>query len=199
MLLLGQLDALLVGSVQPPLQLDVLEAARASCAPEMTARLKAYDDAQPVDDALAPFQVCLEGGDASKGERIFFDKAETNCLRCHMVKDRGGKVGPALDGVGTRRTREQLLTSVLDPNREIVEGYGKVLLFLRKGGFAEGRIVAETESTLKLMGDDGAEVDVPREEVSERRDAFSAMPENLRNLLSMVELRDLIEFLASLK
>jgi quinoprotein glucose dehydrogenase len=195
----ARFDSLVAGSLRPELRLDVVEAARASAAPAVSAKVLAYDQSFPEDDALAPFQVCLEGGDAGKGERIFFDKAEVSCLRCHQVRDRGGKIGPPLDGVGTRRTREQLLTSVLDPNREIVEGYGKVLLFLRKGGFQEGRIIAETESSLRLMGDDGAEVEVPRAEISERRDAFSAMPENMRSLLSKVELRDLIEFLASLK
>ncbi|PYT32097.1 MAG: hypothetical protein DMG58_10790 [Acidobacteria bacterium] len=39
-------------------------------------------------------------GDGAKGERIFHDQA---CAHCHMVKGRGGRLGPELTRVGAAR------------------------------------------------------------------------------------------------
>jgi mono/diheme cytochrome c family protein len=36
----------------------------------------------------------------AKGEKIYADK---KCAVCHMIKGKGGKVGPDLSAVGTKR------------------------------------------------------------------------------------------------
>ncbi len=48
---------------------------------------------------------------------------EMQCLACHMLGDEGAQVGPPLDGVGSRRTADELRESILDPNAALAEGY----------------------------------------------------------------------------
>lgn len=40
------------------------------------------------------------------------------CLGCHVVEGRGGRIGPALDGVGSRLTAAAIERMVRDPQRE---------------------------------------------------------------------------------
>lgn len=39
------------------------------------------------------------------------------CIACHSLNGQGGKVGPALDGVGDRRDRENIVHWLTDPQR----------------------------------------------------------------------------------
>ena len=40
------------------------------------------------------YQVALKGGDAKKGEQLFYRHAGAQCVRCHLIGDWGGEVGP---------------------------------------------------------------------------------------------------------
>jgi len=41
--------------------------------------------------------------------------ADNNCLLCHRVGADGGDIGPSLNGVGTRRTEEQIQAAIVSP------------------------------------------------------------------------------------
>ena len=52
-------------------------------------------------------------GDAASGRKVFSNRKQGNCLACHMNSDQSehgfhGEVGPSLDGVADRWTREEL-------------------------------------------------------------------------------------------
>ncbi|NND91389.1 MAG: sulfur oxidation c-type cytochrome SoxX [Granulosicoccus sp.] len=79
-------------------------------------------------DIVAPGDVKIENlsigsslsgqpGDAATGRKVFADKKLGNCLACHVNSDMPeqlfhGEIGPALDGVASRWTPEQLRTIV---------------------------------------------------------------------------------------
>jgi mono/diheme cytochrome c family protein len=48
------------------------------------------------------------------------------CLACHELGGEGGLIGPALDGLGERRTHEQIRLAILDPQADTVPGYEAV-------------------------------------------------------------------------
>ena len=48
----------------------------------------------------------------NEGQRLFQQKG---CIGCHSVEGKGGKVGPALDDVGQRRTPEWMMQHFRDP------------------------------------------------------------------------------------
>jgi putative membrane-bound dehydrogenase-like protein len=74
-------------------------------------------------DAGARRASMLQAGDAAQGEEVFRNNPTASCLRCHRLAGEGGLIGPALDGVGTRLTPDQLLDSLLDPNATLAEGF----------------------------------------------------------------------------
>jgi quinoprotein glucose dehydrogenase len=184
-------------------QLDVLDAARRANTDELNGKLKQYEAALPANDPLAPFRVALAGGDVERGRRIFREKAEVQCLRCHKAEIGDSLVGPDLTKIGAQKDRVYLLESIVHPNRQIAEGFQTVVLTLKDGNFVAGRLVKEDAAALQVetMDEQGKpkSVSVPVGNIQSRTSAPSAMPENLRDFLSKSEMRDLVEYLATRK
>jgi quinoprotein glucose dehydrogenase len=140
----------------------------------------------------------LEGGDAVAGRKVFFERQEAGCLKCHNIGGLGGVVGPNLSAIGGQRSPAQLLDSLLYPNKEIAPEFRTVTLFTADDS-CNGRILHETETQVVLMNSEGREVTVDKSKIEARRDALSAMPENVTELLKPRDIRDLVAYLSSLK
>jgi putative membrane-bound dehydrogenase-like protein len=119
-----QLERLVSGQLQPEIQLDVVEAVRASDTPALTAGLERYEAAKPAGDPLAQFSESLQGGNADEGRRVAFQNEATQCTRCHTIGDDGATVGPNLTRIGAALTRTQLLEALVAPSARIAPGFG---------------------------------------------------------------------------
>ena len=154
---------------------------------------------QVTNVVFTEFRDLLTEGDAAAGRKVFFDKPEANCAKCHRVGDSGAEVGPPLDGIGAKQSRELILESIIFPNARTTEGYESVILILKSGGAATGVLKKETDTELTVdSADEGLRV-IKSADVQSRRSAVSPMPEGLWLVLSRAELRDLVEYLATLK
>lgn len=213
-LLAEWLDKTAAGKVAPALVLDVLEAAEARA---NTAKLKLYAPlkqkvdayrrardsaaADPKGDKLAAYADALEGGDADRGRSLFLNNSAVYCQRCHKLDGQGGDVGPQLNGLAAdkEKTRNYLLEAVVQPNAKIAKGYDTVILLLTDDTTVSGVVKSEDKKQIRLVTAENKEIVVPVEDVARRRTGPSAMPDDLHKKLSRRELRDLVEFLASLK
>jgi len=200
----GLLDRLIAGKVPAEIQLDLIEAAGRRAETELRRKLERYESSKPKGDALAAYREVLSGGDAQRGMTIFKTKAELECVRCHKVNGSsgelaGGEVGPELTGVGARQTRAYLLESIVNPNKQIAQGFETVVLATSDGKVHTGVLKGEDDREVHLITAEGKPLSLPRETIEERKHGPSAMPDDLARKLSKTELRDLIEFLASLK
>jgi quinoprotein glucose dehydrogenase len=198
-LLAHWLDRLLAGKVAPAVRLDLLEAAGRSANANVKKKLARFEAARSKKDHLARFREALEGGSAARGRQIFFERTSVSCLRCHKVQGQGGDVGPDLTGIGTRQKRDYLLESIVDPNRQIAKGFETVVLTLASGKYVTGIIKSEDSKKVRLITAEGTLVTVAKADIDERRRGKSAMPDDLIKHLSKADLRDLVEFLVSLK
>ncbi len=70
---------------------------------------------------------------------------------------------------------------------------------MNNGKSVAGVLKGEDAQEVRLMTAEGKLVVVPRKQIDERQTGKSAMPEDVIKYLSKSELRDLVEFLASLK
>src|SRR6185295_878675 len=120
-------------------------------------------------------------------------------LKCHKVRGQGGEVGPIMDTVGGHKTREYLLESLVVPNKEIAPGFAQVLLQLKSDVIESGRIEVETDDQVALILADGTRKKIAKKDIQARKVGMSPMPEDLVKKLSKRDVRDLVEFLASLK
>ncbi|MCX7700715.1 MAG: PQQ-dependent sugar dehydrogenase [Gemmataceae bacterium] len=187
------------GEVAPELRLDVREAAAARNTPELAQAIQALERTRPADDALWRYRDALVGGNAAKGREILLHKAEVTCIKCHKLHGVGGEVGPELAGIGGKQSRQYILESIVFPDKEIAKGYDSVVLDLANGKTVTGVLRGEDDKTIKIVTAEAEVLTIDKSEVDDRRRGVSAMPDDLVKKLSLRELRDLVEFLASLK
>lgn len=151
------------------------------------------EDLGPVGDHL----YALAGGDARAGRKVFLDKTETSCLRCHAYADKGGsEVGPELTDVGARLSRRDLLLSILDPNLAVAPEYENWVFALDDGTVVTGRVRSEDGDLIVVETPQKELVEFGPGEVEARRRDQSSMPQDVASHLSRRELRDLVAFLA---
>jgi putative membrane-bound dehydrogenase-like protein len=62
-------------------------------------------------------------GDVKRGEAIFWTHPVAACKNCHILKGQGSAVGPALDGIASRKDAAYILESLINPNAKLAEGY----------------------------------------------------------------------------
>lgn len=167
--------------------------------PDFKAKLAQYEEMRDKSDILSPYKETLWGGDAGNGRRIFFEKTEVSCIRCHKVGVKGTDVGPNLTDLALRQLkREYYLESIVDPNKQIARGFESAMVKTKDGMMFSGVVKKDDDKELVLS--DGTKVNVIlKEDIAKRVTAQSPMPQDLVKQLSKVELRDLIEFLAGLK
>ncbi|MEQ1859053.1 MAG: PVC-type heme-binding CxxCH protein [Chthoniobacteraceae bacterium] len=194
------LDQFVAGKCPPEIQLDLIEAAAKA---GLRDRVKQLEAALPKDDRLAPYRLALAGGDVDRGRRIFREKAEVQCLRCHKCEIGDSLVGPDLTKIGAQRDRAHLLESIVFPSAHVSEGFEIVTLTTQDNQMIAGRLVKENDGklTIETMDEKGRvkTVNVGADKVKERIAAPSPMPENTRDQLTRRELRDLVEYLATRK
>ncbi len=197
-LLAVSLDKLLAKQLAPELHLDILEAAKKSKNKEIVAKLKAYNDSRSKADELANYRESQFGGDAENGREILLKNERLQCIRCHKLDGTGGEVGPSLNGVG-KQTREYLLESIVLPNKQIAKGFESVIIQKSDGTTVTGIVRKEDGKELTLINADGKIFSVKKEEIEDRKPSKTAMPEDIVTKMSKSDLRDLVEFLSSLK
>jgi len=76
--------------------------------------------AQPAASAATPSASATPN--ASSADHIKSLIANNNCLLCHRVGDAGGEIGPNLNGVGTRRTADQIRAAIVSPPAKTAAG-----------------------------------------------------------------------------
>ncbi len=139
-------------------------------------------------------------GDATRGRALFVDPKRMDCARCHRVRGQGGDLGPDLSDVGAKFQRDLLIESVLEPSRQIVEGYRPTVVSLANGRILSGVVKRESSDELTIVDAKGQKFDVRKSEIDGRKigDA-SIMPDGLASGISRQEFADLIAYLETLR
>ena len=107
----------------------------------------------------------------------------------------GTAVGPDISDT-FNRTREALLTDILDPSRVIDTGYVNYLVRTKSGSTVSGFIAAQTASSLTLRRGKDQEDVILRADVEDMRaSAVSVMPEGLEKNITVEQMGDLLTFL----
>ncbi len=182
-----------------PLALELGRAAVERSSPALDLSIDRLRQARTQTDLeLAEYVYALQGGDPSAGRAVFFEKAETQCLRCHAMGTEGGsEVGPDLSSVGTRLKTVDILRSIMFPNAQIAEGFENWVVLLDDDSSVVGRVVEEDRDWLTIETPQKEVLDLDLETVVARKRGDSSMPADVAKDLSPLELRDLVAFLNS--
>lgn len=149
-------------------------------------------------DGLDAYAETLDGGNRRAGYIYFNNNSTGQCVRCHSINGGGGTVGPALDNIGNVLSRKQLLEALILPSARLSPGYGMVTVTLKDGQQVTGILEEETEDELILRTSDAEPMEIALSRIDKRQNMASGMPP-MGSLMSKREIRDVIEYLASLK
>ncbi|MFH6602204.1 HEAT repeat domain-containing protein [Maribacter algicola] len=175
--------------------LDLIEAVEASGSEKLIADLGALKSTGITVEA---FKETLEGGEWWQGRNFFNNNSTGQCVRCHSVGGAGGQVGPPLDNIGNTLNREQLLEALINPSARLAPGFGTVTVTLKDGQEVIGVLIEETDRELILRTNDAEPMEIALERISKRENSMSSMP-SMAGAMTKREIRDVIEYLASLK
>ncbi|WP_067030747.1 HEAT repeat domain-containing protein [Allomuricauda sp. CP2A] len=183
------------GGIDEAVMLDLIEAASNNGSQKLKDRLATL---QNQGYGSGAYTETLYGGSWWDGQTVFVSNPTAQCVRCHALNGSGGKVGPPMDNMGNMLSREQILEALIEPSKRIAPGYGSVTLTLTNGQEVTGLLEAENEEGLILRTSDAEPLEVAHSRIQSRRNLPSAMPA-MGKIISKRELRDLIEYLSSLK
>lgn len=174
--------------------------------PEALARIddylkKRYPDFEPESDGgnaaarvLAVLhEVEWQKGDTDRGEELF---AKLSCTRCH-----GGRkaLGPDLQGVAKRFSRDDLFAAIVDPNRDISARYQITTVQTKSGKVFSGLIVYESVDGIILRDSDHKTYRIEAEDIDVKiQQRRSLMPNGLLRNVGDQDLADLNAYLRRL-
>jgi len=193
------LDDLIQKMIQSKLpagvKLDLIEAIETNNSKDLVAKLDALKTKGTLTDE---YKEALFGGNLQMGYGVFFRNQTAQCVRCHNVGGEGGVVGPSLKGIGEKLTREQLLQALIEPSARIAPGYGNVSLVLTDGQEVTGTLLLENEHEIQVKTNEAEPLKIALSRIKSRENSPSGMPP-MGSLLSKREIRDVVEYLSSLK
>jgi len=130
-------------------------------------------------------------GEVLRGRAVFFRE----CSTCHRAGETGVEIGPSLITV-RHRTAPELLTQILDPNREVGPNYMQFAVAINNGQVLAGMIAEESPSDLTLKQAQNKVEVILRENIAEiKATGLSLMPEGFEKRITTQEMADLIAFL----
>jgi len=188
-------DQLLGKKLSEGLTLELMEAAEATNSETLIAKASKL---RTNDTGVNEYAGTLLGGNRERGRNIFFWNSAAQCVRCHAIRDQGGLVGPSLTNIGNQLTREQILQALIEPSARLAPGFGMVKLTLKDGQQVSGTLLSEDGEELILKTSQAEPLEVPVGRIEKRENYPSSMPP-VGKTLSKSDIRDMIEFLSSLK
>lgn len=133
-------------------------------------------------------------GDRNRGIALF----TKHCAACHQVAGQGKKVGPNLDGIGTRGLN-RMAEDVLAPSRNVDINFRATTIVTTDGKVQTGLLLETTGARAVLVNGEGQQVSIPNRDIEEKTTSrLSPMPSNVAEKLSRDEFRDLMSYLLSL-
>jgi cytochrome c oxidase cbb3-type subunit 3 len=143
-------------------------------------------------------------GEPERGQRLYATKGR--CATCHIVRGRGGSLGPDLTEIGARRGVSHLRSALLNPGSNKARDSAGYISFLvmrvvtQDGREVRGIRINEDTFTLQLRDADNRVHSFRKDDLKElnRESSGSLMP-SYQTVFSPTEIDDLIAYLASLR
>ena len=98
-------------------------------------------------------------GNASAGERLFRGRGDSS--GCHVIDGEGGRQGPELSTIGDRRSPDELLSDLVDPDERVQPRWWTMRLTHLDGTRVEGLRMNEGTYSLRILDAEDKPVVVP--------------------------------------
>jgi putative heme-binding domain-containing protein len=161
--------------------------------PDVAKQLAVADGFDPVAWKQREVAIPWDQGDITRGRAAF---AKASCAACH---DTGRAIGPSLLGIGKRFGRDDLLTTILQPGKDVSPRYRPTRVTTVDDQVFIGMVVYEATDGVILQTDADTTVRVAGDKIASKKSVdASLMPAGLLDKLTDAEVADLFAYLKSL-
>ncbi len=161
--------------------------------PTLASKLAGSDRFDPAAWQKREAAIPWASGDPATGIIVF---AKATCAACH---DKSGAIGPALSGVGKRFSRDDLLTAILQPSKDVSPRYRPTRITTTDGKTHIGMIVYEATDGVILQTGPDTTIRVAGNLIETKKVLeTSLMPAGLLDNLTDREIADLLAYLRGL-
>jgi quinoprotein glucose dehydrogenase len=137
-------------------------------------------------------------GNAAKGKELYLNTKLLACASCHRMEGVGGAVGPDLTRLWDTMTVEKILESIVDPSKEIKEGFQTYRLTTTDTKVYTGLKVKEDAKEVIIRDSTGRDYRVAKDDVEALAPSkLSLMPDNVVSQITYEQFIDLLAFLKS--
>lgn len=141
-----------------------------------------------------------EKGDPGKGRELYLNTKLLACATCHRMEGVGGSVGPDLSRVWDTMALDKILESIVDPGKEIKEGFQTYRLATADEQVHTGLKIKEDATEVVIRDANGRDTRVAKDEIDSLTPSkVSLMPDNVVAQISYDQFIDLLAFLKSRK
>lgn len=150
-----------------------------------------------VDDLRQYLDSAETGRSFIRGRKLY----SAMCMKCHLLKGKGGAIGPDLTSTGKKLKHLALLTEIIEPSKVISDQHASVILVMDSGKIHTGREVGGDKDVILLATNPDKPKDVitlKRSEIESRtKSKVSMMPLGALNTLAAEEVLDLMMYVSS--
>ncbi|MBX9652799.1 HEAT repeat domain-containing protein [bacterium] len=138
-----------------------------------------------------------QSGDPHRG-KLVYERKELACATCHVIRGKGGKVGPDLTSIGASAPVDYLVESLLLPSSKVKENYHSLTVITDEGKVVTGIPEKQSESEITLRLADDKTVSIAKSSIDETKQGGSLMPTDVVDALPSGDLLDLVRYLSEL-
>lgn len=173
-------------------QIALLRTHRVAAIQEKAMRLFSASSASSSEELWNRFRPALTArGNIQNGQKLFVER----CSSCHKLNQEGFAVGPDLSSAKASG-KEKLLSSILDPNREVPANYLQFMVETKDEESWTGLIASESATAITLRQAFGQERTILRKDIRKVQSlSQSMMPQGLEASLTPQDMADLLDFL----
>ena len=151
-------------------------------------------------NVVDPNEILVLQGNMERGKTLFFNTEGVSCKNCHQIDGRGAKVGPDLSDIGKKLNKSQLLTSMLQPSKDIDPKFVTYLIETTQGRVHTGLLQHRTSDKVILRTADNKEIEILADQIELMvPEQISLMPELLLRDLTARDVADLLAYLGNRK
>lgn len=137
-------------------------------------------------------KIAWDRGDATRGAAVF---VKASCASCHSG---AAALGPDLAGVTKRFSRDDLLTAIVQPSKDVSPRYRTTRITTDRGVIHQGIVVYEAVDGVILQTGPASTIRLSGKQVAGKGlSPMSLMPAGLLDRLSDAEIADLLAYLAA--
>ena len=137
-------------------------------------------------------------GDRAAGEKLFFGTAA--CAQCHMVRGKGGRLGPDLTRVGAARSVRYLAEAVRQAGKDITNGFESITVVTADGRRITGVRRNEDAFSVQVMDEKEELHSFFKKNLKEvTNETRSLMPDYSPAMLKDSDLENLVAYMESLR